>query len=63
METIISDISEIRSKEQSLRVVKVDHENWIVCYEDRDTAEKWIKEYPGSSRTGEAARLRQVDNF
>jgi hypothetical protein len=64
MSVIISDIKEIESKEATLTKIKTDSINWTIYYENKQTGEKWVKEYPDSSyHGGGAPQLRKIEKF
>lgn len=45
-----------------LRKVKADPANWTVEYEDPDTGERWLLDYPDSAAQGGGSpRLRRLE--
>ena len=64
MQYIIQDSMQMQLIEKDLSQVRVDSENWLIYFINKETAEKWIKEYLNSGyHGGGTAQLRKIEKF
>ncbi len=64
MEDLILTGVDLYKKLNTLQEKFIDKENWLVFYTDKETGEKWVKEYPyAEMHGGGPPQLRLIKKF